>query len=122
METIPDLPKPPYPGTIKYDGWPLALDFEQIRQSDAWALAKPEIKGWLLMIFVIAWVQFPCGSFPDDDEVIAAKIGMPDELFQKHRKILMRGWWKASDGRLYQDIMIRHVKEMLVRRELEEES
>lgn len=50
---------------------------------------------------------------PADDELIAARIGMAPKLFAKHRAILLRGWWVADDGRMYQPTITARVMEML---------
>ncbi|KVO05582.1 hypothetical protein WJ69_23060 [Burkholderia ubonensis] len=107
----------PYPSDIRAKGWRFELDYERIRQSDTWALAAPEIRPWLLMLWMTAWEQTPCGSLPDDDELIAARIGMPTEQFQAIKKRLMRGWWLAADGRLYHSTMVERVLEMTERRD-----
>ncbi|MBN3838867.1 hypothetical protein [Burkholderia sp. Ac-20349] len=107
----------PYPADTRAKGWRFELDYERIRQSDTWALAVPEIRPWLLMLWMTAWEQTPCGSLPDDDELIAARIGMALEHFQEIKKRLMRGWWLADDGRLYHNTMIERVLEMIDRRD-----
>ncbi|KWF29894.1 DUF1376 domain-containing protein [Burkholderia pseudomultivorans] len=109
----------PYPSDTRAKGWRFELDYERIRQSDTWALAAPEIRPWLLMLWMTAWEQTPCGSLPDDDELIAARIGMDLDQFQSTKKRLMRGWWAAEDGRLYHNTMIERVLEMLETRDKE---
>jgi len=103
----------PYPADTRAKGWRFELDHERIRQSDTWALAPAEIKPWLLMLWMTAWEQEPCGSLPAADELVAARIGMPLKTFAKHRMTLMRGWWLAEDGRLYHDTLAKRVFEML---------
>lgn len=107
------LPPPPYPADTRAKGWRFELDHERIRQSDTWALASAEVRPWLLMLWMVAWEQTPCGSLPAEDDLIAARIGMPVKAFGKHRAILMRGWWPADDGRLYHDTMAQRVAEMV---------
>ncbi|MEB2544300.1 hypothetical protein [Burkholderia cenocepacia] len=113
------VPAIPYPSDTRAKGWRFELDYERIRQSDTWALAAPEIRPWLLMLWMTAWEQTPCGSLPDDDELIAARIGMDLEQFQSSKKRLMRGWWVAEDGRLYHNTMVERVLEMLETRDKE---
>ena len=111
MRIVPgELPDPPYPPTTRVRGWKFQLDHERLNQSDTWALAPPEMRPWLLMIWVTAWQQTPAGSFSDDDQVIAAKIGMDQRQFSAHRDILMRGWKLYSDGRLYHETLIELVE------------
>jgi hypothetical protein len=103
----------PYPVDTKPKGWRLQLDYERIEQSDTWALATAEIRPWLLMLWFTAWKQTPCGSLPDNDELIVARVGLAAEMFSKHRGILLRGWWRADDGRLYHDVIAEQVIGML---------
>ncbi|MBV7482505.1 hypothetical protein [Bordetella sp. BOR01] len=107
----------PYPPDTRAKGWRFELDHERIRQSDTWALAASEIRPWLLMLWMTAWEQTPCGSLPDHDELIAARIGMPLDQFQAAKARLLRGWWRADDGRLYHDTMTERVLEMVERRD-----
>lgn len=111
-----DLPDPPYPATVRAKGWRFELDYEQIEQSSTWALASakaPEVRGWLLLMWMCAWKQVPCGSFPNDEAVIAAMIGMPSKTWTRLRDVLMRGWTASSDGRVYHDTIGARVAEML---------
>lgn len=103
----------PYPPDIRAKGWRFELDHERVRQSDTWALAPREIRPWLLMLWMVAWEQTPCGSLPADDRLIAARLDMPMELFEPHRDVLLRGWWAAEDGRLYHDTLVERVREMM---------
>ena len=109
----------PYPADTRAKGWRVELDHERIEQSDTWALAPPELRPWLLMLWLTAWKQTPCGSLPADDELIAARIGMPAKAFQTHRAVLRRGWWQAEDGRLYHDTIVSFVVDMMTRRRSE---
>ena len=89
------------------------MDLERVRQSDTWALASPEMRPWLLMLWCTAWEQTPCGSLPDDDALIAARIGMSPKVLAKNRAVLLRGWWRADDGRLYHPTIANRVLEMV---------
>lgn len=113
---MPAVMAAPYPSDTRAKGWRLEIDHERIRQSDTWALASPELRPWLLMLWMVAWEQTPCGSLPLDDALIAARIGMTPKLFTKHREVLMRGWQQADDGRLYHKVLSERVTEMLARR------
>ena len=109
----------PYPAATKAKGWRFELDLEQVQQSDTWALAKPSTKPWLLMLWAVAWQQIPCGSMPSDDELIIARLGIDPEVYQDCKRVLMRGWWLAEDGRLYHDTIVSRVMDMLGRKEAE---
>ena len=103
----------PYPADTRSKGWRFELDLERIRQSDTWALATPEVRPWLFLLWATSWEQVPCGSLPADDALIAARIGMAPKAFAKARAVLMRGWWPAADGRLYHDTIADRVRAML---------
>ena len=119
MTPLVDQGQPPYPEDTRAKGWRFELDHERIRQSDTWALAPAEIRPWLLMLWMVAWEQTPCGSLPANDELIAARMGMQPKAFAKARPALMRGWWAADDGRLYHDTLAERVTEMMTRRRKE---
>lgn len=106
----------PYPSDLRAKGWRCEIDMELAHQSDTWALATPALRPWLLMLWVTAWDQTPCGSLPNDDELIAARLGMPLDQFQAAKGILLRRWWLADDGRLYHDVLVARVLEMAGRR------
>jgi len=103
----------PYPADTRAKGWRFELDHERIRQSDTWALTPADLRPWLLMLWMVAWEQTPCGSLPDDDELIAARIDMPMERFVQIKAKLLRRWWKADDGRLYHDVIVSRVHQMI---------
>lgn len=109
----------PYPADTKAKGWRFELDHERIEGSATWALAPAEARPWLLMLWMTAWRQVPCGSLDADEQIIAARIGAPPKLWAKHRAVLMRGWWRAEDGRLYHDTIAELVVEMMARRRSE---
>ena len=71
------------------------------------------------MCWFMAWQQTPCGTFPDDDLLIAARIGIDITNFEKHRSVLLRGWKKHSDGRLYHPVITELVLEKIARRDRE---
>lgn len=108
-----EAPEPPYPAQTRARGWRFELDMERVRQSDTWALAPREMRPWLLMLWVTAWDQMPCGSLPANDELIAARLGMELRLFQAHRDILLRGWVIHRDGRLYHPVITERVIALL---------
>lgn len=107
----------PYPSDTKAKGWRLELDMEQFRQSDTWALASAPVRPWLLMLWAVAWEQVPCGSLPSDDELIAARLGLDLDSFMTMKRVLMRGWWLAEDGRFYHDVMVSRVSAMLEKKD-----
>jgi hypothetical protein len=113
----PNLPEPPYPAETYVKGWRFELDHERLFSSDTWALAPPDMRPWLLMLWHTAWTQRPAGAFTNDHAVIASKIGMDVRLFQAHADILLRGFVLHSDHRLYHPVVIEQVQNVLVKRE-----
>lgn len=109
----------PYPADTKAKGWRFELDLERVMQSDTWALATPDVRPWLLMLWTTAWQQNPCGSMPSDDTLLAARLGMAPKAFAKAKAVLLRGWWVADDGRLYHDTIVERVLDMLRQRDAE---
>jgi hypothetical protein len=108
-----ELPDPPYPGDVRSKGWRFEVEPERLVNSDTWELAGAEMRPWLLMLWFKSWQQSPAGSLPSDDVLIAARIGMPERLFRANRDILLRGWYLASDGRLYHRVITELVERMM---------
>ena len=103
--------EPPYPANTRARGWRFELDMEKVKASDTWLRARTgEVRGALLMLWAESWMQTPCGSLPDDDELAALLIDMSPKTFIKHRAVLMRGWQRATDGRLYHDTISSRVQ------------
>lgn len=111
-------PKPiPYPGDTQCKGWRFEVGTEQIGKSETWLRARTGyVRAHLLLLWTEAWEQKPCGSLPNDDELIGLLLGMEPEDFAKHRAVLMRGWWVAEDGRLYHDTIVERVLDMIHKR------
>ena len=105
----------PYPADTRAKGWRFEIDYEKVEQSDTWSLAAevPMAQPALLMLWLMAWTQAPCGSLPNDENLIRVKCRIPAKSWPALRPILMRGWWLADDGRLYQDTIVNRVLEML---------
>lgn len=101
----------PYPADTRAKGWRFEIDYEKVNQSSTWSLAA-EVPMALLMMWLAAWTQEPCGSLPNDEDVIRAKCRIPVKQWPTLRSILMRGWWLTDDGRLYHDTLVERVKEM----------
>lgn len=116
MAAMNDLPDPPYPNDTLFKGWRFELDLQRVMQSDTWALASPVEQAWLLKLWTVAWQQNPCGTMPPDDRLIAARLGMPLADFIASKEILLRGWWLATDGRLYHAVLTERVLEMISRK------
>lgn len=105
----------PYAADTRAKGWRFELDYEKIDQSDTWSIAAevPMAQPALLMMWLVAWKQEPCGSLPGDENVIRAKCRVPAKSWPALRDVLMRGWQPADDGRLYHPTITARVLEML---------
>lgn len=113
MSVVPnDFPEPPYPSGVRANGWRFELDMERVRQSSTWKLCPPHMRAHLLRLWAEAWTSAPCGSLESEDEIVALTLEIPLDLFQLHRKHLMRGWFMASDGRLYHPVLTELVEKM----------
>lgn len=82
-------------------------------------LASAEQRPLLLMCWFVSWQQTPCGTLPDDDQLIAARLGIDLSAFANHRNILLRNWEKRSDGRLYHPVITEFVLEKIARKNRE---
>lgn len=105
----------PYPSDVRAKGWRFEIDYEKVEQSDTWDLASevPMAQPALLMMWMMAWTQVPCGSMPSDENLIRVKCRIPVKSWPALQPVLMRGWWPAEDGRLYHDTIVLRVLEML---------
>lgn len=113
---MPELPQPPYPVDTSAKGWRFELDHEKIRKSDTWALTPKDVRPWLLMLWMVAWEQVPCGSLPNSDALIVARLEIAPKVFAKHRARILSGWYIAMDDRLYHETITLRVMEMLKKR------
>ena len=107
---------PPYPADLEAKGWSLDLDYERIEQSDTWAIASPEQRPWLLMLWLVSWRQVPAASLPNNHRLIAARLGMPESKFAEWADVLLSGWELCTDGRLYHKTLTEHVLRMAAKR------
>lgn len=112
-------PRPvPYPADTRAKGWRFELDMERFKESDTWLKARTmQVRALLLLLWAESWQQKPCGTLPNDDEMISTLLGMEPEEFAQRRAVLMRGWWMGEDGRFYHDVMVERVLAMLAKRE-----
>lgn len=107
----------PYPSDTRAKGWRFELNTEQAKKSDTWLRARSGyVRAHLLLLWAEAWEQTPCGSLPNDDELIALLLDMDMADFAKHKAVLLRGWWLADDGRLYHDTIAARVLSMMGKR------
>lgn len=116
-----ELPDPPYPADTITKGWRFELDMQRIRRSDTWVLCPREMRPWLLMIWATAFEQAPAGSLPTDHAIIAAHVDMEPRTFSANADILLRGFARHSDGRIYHPVVVERVKQICGYRDLARE-
>lgn len=89
----------------------MPLEVARLRRSKAWLICKrrPELAFYMLNLWTAAWHERPAGSLEDDDDVLADAAMCSPEKWPKVRADVMRGWVKASDGRLYHGVVAEKV-------------
>lgn len=102
--TTDQRPEPPIASDVTlrdFDYMP--LQGERLFRSDTWLMASPEGRCAALQLWWASWHQEPAGSLPDNDRLLAnlAGYGVAVSAFVKIKAEAMRGWFQASDGRLY---------------------
>lgn len=85
----------------------MPLDVERLRRSKAWILCKrqPELAFYMLNLWSASWHEIPAASLEDDDDVLADAAMCDVKKWRKIKDILLRGWIKCSDGRLYHPVV-----------------
>lgn len=98
-----ELPPPPVPSNADLRGFRrMPLDVIALLGSEFWAIASDAEKVAGLSLWCEAWHQQPAGSLPDHERALAKFSGRGTvQAFNRVRAVAMRGWYKASDGRLY---------------------
>lgn len=85
----------------------MPLDVVRLRRSKAWLLCKrqPELAFYMLNLWGASWHEIPAASLEDDDDVLADAAMCDVKKWRKIKDILLRGWIKCSDGRLYHPVV-----------------
>lgn len=89
----------------------MPLEVARLRRSKAWLICKrrPELAFYMLNLWTAAWHERPAGSLEDDDDVLADAAMCSPDKWPKVRADVLRGWAKASDGRLYHAVVAEKV-------------
>ena len=88
----------------------MPLDVETLLDSDMFALASGEAFRAAVALWCRSWHQVPAASLPDNDKVLAM-LSMAGSRWRQVRTMALRGWVKASDGRLYHPVVARKAVE-----------
>ena len=97
---------PPVPPECNLRGLPwMPVEVDRLMNSDLWALSTPEEFKVAFRMWMKAWAQVPAASLPDDDTILAELSGKPVRVWKKLRPMALRGFRKATDGRLYHPVI-----------------
>ncbi len=112
------LPPPPVPVDCDLTGFNfMPLDCIRLVQSDLTAISTGDEFKAAVVLWCRAWSNVPAGSWTDDDRVLAHAAGLAIPKWKKVKPVAMRGWFKASDGRLYHPVVSQKAAEAWSHRE-----
>jgi len=106
--TAAELPPPPVPADANLNGWGfMMIDAGRLQKSDFYALADSVAFHAAFNLWLVAWHRVPAVSLPNNDELLwrLAKSIPKLSTFMKHRALILRGWYLASDGNLYHPVL-----------------
>lgn len=116
-QVVGELPDPPYDDSVLAGSYGFDIQVDRAQNSDSWAVCPPDVRPWMVMSWVISWAQKPAGSLPNDDEIIASRLGCTIGYFGGNRKYIMRGWSLHSDNRLYHPVVTEKVLRLVHNRD-----
>lgn len=98
---------PLVPPEVNLRGLPwMRLDVGRLLNSDLFALSSGDQFKYAVTLWCRSWTQTPAGSLPDDDKILAMLAGAGSRKnFVKNKLIVLRGWVKCDDGRLYHPVI-----------------
>lgn len=99
-----ELPAPIVDAEISLIGLPfMMVHVLRLKKSKAWLACKkkPALAYYLMNLWMAAWYEEPAASIEDDEDALADAAGCTDKQWREMKEILLRGWVKCSDGRLY---------------------
>ncbi len=105
------LPPPVPPDADLTDFKFMPLEVVRLRRSRSWLICrrKPHLGFYMLNLWATAWHERPAGSLEPDDDVLSDAAMCSPEKWAKVRADVMRGWYLASDGRLYHPVVAEKV-------------
>ncbi len=97
--------EPMTPADCDLRGMPfMPLDVVRLGDSDLVALSTGDEFKAAVMLWCKSWLQIPAASLPDDDRILAHLSGA-GARWSKVKDMALRGWIKATDGRLYHPVV-----------------
>lgn len=82
----------------------MPLLVSQLLTSDTWLISSGDEAKAAVTLWCRAWHQVPAGSLPDDDRLLAGMSGAGAK-WKRVRDVALRGFERASDGRLYHAVI-----------------
>ncbi len=115
--TLPD-PLVPADVDLRDFSW-MPIEIHRLRRSKAWLVCKrnPALAFYMINLWTAAWHDTPAGSLEDDDDVLADLAMCDPAKWSKVRDQVLRGWEKASDGRLYHPVVAEKANEAWVQKQ-----
>lgn len=97
----------------------MPLDVVRLRDSDLAVLACGEEFRAAVLLWCAAWHQVPAGSLPDHESILAhlAGFGRDLEAYREVAAQALRGFRRATDGRLYHPVICEKATEAFERKE-----
>lgn len=99
-----ELPAPPVPAFVDLRHYrDMPLEVQTLLDSTIAGVGDAEIFRCAVLLWAKSWQQVPCGSLEDDDSTLARACGLGRDLktWRRLKDQVLRGFRKASDGRLY---------------------
>ncbi len=110
--SMAETPEPP----IRSDADVRSIADMPLAVETIFALAKEvslEVLGAAVLLRCWAWHQVPGGSLPDNDEALAAMVGLRRDVWQRVRALALDGFARCSDGRLYHHAIVEKARAAL---------
>lgn len=82
----------------------MPLEGRRLLTSETWILGTAEERCAALALWIEAWHQVPAASLPDNDRALA-HLSQAGARWPRVRAHALRGWVKATDGRLYHPVI-----------------
>jgi hypothetical protein len=98
----------------------LPLEGRRLLTSETWILGTPEERCAALCLWIEAWYQVPAASLPDSDRILS-HLSQAGARWSKVKEHALRGWVKATDGRLYHAILAEKAVDAWARKQAQRE-
>lgn len=96
----------------------MPLDVVRLADSDLFALSTGDEFKAAVALWCKSWLQVPAASLPDDDRILAHLSGAGTR-WARVKAMALRGWVKATDGRLYHPVVAEKAREAWRHRQMQ---